>query len=113
MPRIYFSQFEKESEAEKGISIFEYAQRLGIPINSACGGKSSCHQCTIVVEKGYESLNGITKLEAKLKETKKLKEEDRLACQTIVEEPSTDIYVTVNHYGQCRFLLTRSKKSLI
>lgn len=112
MARVYFPQFGKESEAQKGTSIFEYMQRLGIPINSACGGKGSCHQCTIDIDKGYEALNDITGLEAKLKQTKKLKEEDRLACQAVIEEPSMDVYVNVKHYGAMQILVSGKEKDL-
>ena len=110
MARIYFPQFNKESELNIGSSIFEYAQRLGVPLNSACGGKSTCHQCTIVVERGNHALNEITDLEAKLKETNKLKEEDRLACQAMIKDPSIDVYVKVKHYGAMQILVEQVKR---
>jgi len=96
--KIYFPQFGKETEISKGRTVLAYAKELGIPINSSCGGLGMCKECRISVEKGCEALNKRTELE------RDLNDNERLACQTIIEDSSVDVYVKVLHYGYLQIL---------
>ena len=91
--KIHFPQFGKKANILKGKSILDYVKELKIPISSSCGGRGICKECRIIIEKGREVLNKGTELE------KDLSKEERLACQTIIEDDSTDIYVRVSHRG--------------
>jgi len=105
--KIYFSQFNKEAEVSKGRSILDYAKKLGIPISSSCGGSGICKECKIIVEKGQKGLNKRTDFE------KKLNNNERLACQAIIENTSNDIYIKVLHYGYLHQILKEGEKGKI
>ena len=96
--KIHFPQFGKEAEISRGKTILDYARELGIPISSSCGGLGICKECRIVIEKGHKALNERTEFE------EELNKDERLACQTTVENASFDVYVKVLHYGYLQIL---------
>jgi uncharacterized 2Fe-2S/4Fe-4S cluster protein (DUF4445 family) len=106
-PKIYFPQFGKGAHLLKGKRIFDCAKRLGIPISSSCGGRGICKECKIVIEKGHEALNERTEHE------KDLSKEERLACQAVIEDDSTDIYIRVLYQGSLEHILTRGRRSKV
>ena len=100
---IYFPQFGKRAKLRKGKSILDYAKELSIPISSGCGGLGKCKECKVFIEKGHKALNNKTELE------KELGEGERLACQALVEDESTDIYVRVLHHGALEQIFSRGR----
>ncbi len=102
--RIYFPQFNKDKLLEKGQTILKVAQDLGIPINAGCGGLGICGECKVEIEKGMESLNSRTKAE------EKLKEDERLACQALIEKDGYDVYVSLIQAGFITNILTYGRK---
>jgi uncharacterized 2Fe-2S/4Fe-4S cluster protein (DUF4445 family) len=105
--KIYFPQFGKKADLLKGERIFDCAKRLGIPISSSCGGQGICKECKIVIEKGHEVLNGRTECE------KDLSKEERLACQAVIEDDSTDIYIRVLHQGSLENILATGRRGKV
>jgi len=105
--KIYFSQFDKKADILKGKNILGYAKELGVPISSNCGGRGVCKECKIIIEKGHKALSKITELEEDLSEG------ERLACQTIIEDDSTDIYVRVLHQGSLEQILATGKRKKV
>jgi len=101
--KIYFPQFGKEAEIFKGKTILDYAKELDIPISSSCGGAGICKECKVVIEKGVEGLNKKTDLE------KELRENEKLACQAVIENISNDISIKVLHYGHLHQISERGK----
>ena len=71
-------------------SLLDCARRLGVGINSICGGKGTCHSCKVQVLSGT-----VSKPEPKEREvfgSKELKNGWRLACQTY---PASDCKIAV------------------
>ncbi|MGC8817184.1 MAG: 2Fe-2S iron-sulfur cluster-binding protein, partial [Candidatus Hadarchaeum sp.] len=58
--KIVFLPDGKSVEAEAGTNILEAAKKVGITLESVCGGKGTCGKCRVVIEAGKESLNEIT-----------------------------------------------------
>jgi uncharacterized 2Fe-2S/4Fe-4S cluster protein (DUF4445 family) len=102
--RIYFSGFNKNKLLEKGQTILEAAQDLGIPINAGCGGLGICGECKVEIEKGAEALNSRTKAE------EQLEKDERLACQAVVENDGYDVFVNVVQAGFITNILTHGEK---
>ncbi len=102
--KIHFRQFGKRANVLKGKNILDYAKELKISISSSCGGQGICKQCRIVIEKGCEVLNEKTELENDLNEN------ERLACQAIIKDDSTDIYIRLSHQGSLEQIATEGGK---
>jgi uncharacterized 2Fe-2S/4Fe-4S cluster protein (DUF4445 family) len=102
--RIYFPQFNKEKPLEKGKTILKAAQDLGIPINAGCGGFGICGECRVKIEKGIEALNNRTKAE------EKLQKDERLACQTVIENDGYDVCLSLVQAGFITDILTHGRK---
>lgn len=81
--RILFLPDRKEIEIEQGSSILEAAKRLGLYINSYCGGEGVCGKCRVQITKGNvkPDTNSIT-----LFTKEEIMKGYVLACQTLVNE---------------------------
>ncbi|TET98997.1 MAG: DUF4445 domain-containing protein, partial [Candidatus Stahlbacteria bacterium] len=101
--KIHFPQFDKEIELLKGKNILDHARRLKIPISSSCGGRGICKECRITIVEGHTALNERTKLE------KDLSENERLACQAVIKDDPSDIYVKVLYRGSLEQILATGK----
>jgi adenylate cyclase len=83
-------EFEIELEGDKpikilkGQSILDASLNAGIPHFHACGGNAECSTCRVLVMKGKENLSAINKAEKTLRDTIRLPNNIRLACQTYV-----------------------------
>ena len=102
--KIHFPQFGKRANILKGKNIFDYTKELKIPTGSSCEGRGKCKECRIVVEKGCKVLNDRTELENDLNEN------ERLACQAIIKDDCTDIYVRIPHQGSLEQIATEGVK---
>lgn len=73
----------KEVDADGRLSILQLAQKIGLPLPSACGGKRKCGKCKVVVEKAEGILPPPSDQEReKLGEL--LHRGYRLACETVL-----------------------------
>ena len=77
---IIFQPCGKRGQVEKGKTILEAAQELGITIESICGGKHTCGKCKVRVEKGR--LCPWRPEESKFIREEEQKQGYRLACLT-------------------------------
>ena len=77
---IIFQPCGKRGQVERGKTILEAAQELGIAIESICGGKHTCGKCKVRVEKGR--LCPWRPEESKFIREEEQKQGYRLACLT-------------------------------
>lgn len=63
--KVKFLPSNIEDECQPNENIFKLAQRLNVPIPTACGGKGNCGLCRIKIEGGEDCLNKLTKAEIK------------------------------------------------
>ena len=80
---VFFEKFQIESEKNK--SLFDYADFLNVRVPTSCGRTGECHECIVEIIDGLEGLSQKTESE------KFLKENYRLACQSIVQDPQKNI----------------------
>ncbi len=92
--KVNFQPSGRRGKIEEGKSLLEAAQKLGVDLESICGGKGTCGKCKVRVEEGYfekdamessmSHLSGFAEVEKKF-----IKKEDgpqmRLACAAQVE----------------------------
>jgi len=100
---VIFPQYVKGKggiEIQRGATLWDHAQKLGIQIASACGGRGQCGKCVVRVEKGSESLSERTGSERAFS----LAEGERLACQAKVISVDRDIRVFVKAAGEYAIL---------
>jgi len=77
---INFEPVGRRGECRKKESLLTCARRLGVGINSICGGEGACHSCKVQVLSG--SVSKPTRNEREAFDSQELKEGWRLACQT-------------------------------
>ena len=75
---------DKTVEVQSGQSLLNAMANVGVFLPSACGGKGSCGQCRVQVEKGGGSVLPTEKVHLSRKE---ILDDWRLACQVKVKEP--------------------------
>jgi len=81
MATVLFHPFEKTIETEGAQTILQLAQRLGLPLESACGGRKVCGKCKVIVEQTAEPLPLPSERESKSL-GRLLDRGYRLACET-------------------------------
>ncbi|KUO42450.1 MAG: hypothetical protein APU95_00695 [Hadesarchaea archaeon YNP_N21] len=84
--RVVFLPEGKRGEAAVGESILKVANRLGVDINSLCGGFGTCGKCRVVVVRGGESLNDPSSSEKRFLNENELGMGYRLACEAVISE---------------------------
>ena len=100
---VIFPQYARGRDGiaiEEGATLRDHAQKLGIQIASACGGRGECGKCVVRVDRGSESL-------ARKREAERgfpLNDEERLACQARVISSDRDIYIFVKAAGEYTIL---------
>ncbi len=77
---VNFEPVGRRGECRKKESLLTCARRLGVGINSICGGEGACHSCKVQVLSG--SVSKPTRNEREAFDSQELKEGWRLACQT-------------------------------
>ena len=91
MPKIIFMPQGKEGEADGKMSILQLAQKIGLPLQSTCGGKKKCGKCKVVIEETVASLLPPSDQEEEIL-GESIKKGYRLACDTV---PATDVQVQI------------------
>jgi len=87
---INFEPIGRRGKCQKKESILACARRLGVGINSICGGEGTCHSCKVQVLSG--TVSKPTPNEREAFNSRELKEGWRLACQTC---PASDCKIAV------------------
>jgi len=89
--KITFLPDKKNIKVNKGTSILEALEKVGMNINTPCGGKGICGKCKVLVKKGIAT---DAPIEEELLSEEEIKKGFRLACQTklfkdtVIEIPS-------------------------
>ncbi|GAG83042.1 unnamed protein product, partial [marine sediment metagenome] len=83
MIKITFLPDKKNIKVNKGTTILEALESVGININVPCGGKGICGKCKILINKGITTA---TPIEEELLSGEEIKKGFRLACQTKIFE---------------------------
>ncbi len=93
-PLVVFSPSGKRGRFPKGTSVLAAARRLGVDIDSVCGGRALCGRCQVEVGEGAfakhgltsraDHLGAVTATEIHYAERKGLKPGRRLACQALL-----------------------------
>jgi len=90
MIKITFLPDKKNIEVNEGTTILEALKRVGINIDTPCGGKGICGKCKVLVVEGITAAS----IEKEFLSEEEIKKGFRLACQTkifqdtIIEIPS-------------------------
>jgi uncharacterized 2Fe-2S/4Fe-4S cluster protein (DUF4445 family) len=63
-PLIFFAPSGKRGRFPEGTSVLEAARKLGVDLDSVCGGRGICGRCQVTVGEGKFSKLGITSSEA-------------------------------------------------
>ncbi|MFW9819700.1 MAG: ASKHA domain-containing protein [Candidatus Thorarchaeota archaeon] len=82
---IDFEPISRRLYVSKEKSIYELLNEIDIPFRSICGGIGKCGKCKILVQKGSEYLNKITKNETVLISELDIQNGWRLACRTKIK----------------------------
>jgi uncharacterized 2Fe-2S/4Fe-4S cluster protein (DUF4445 family) len=87
---ISFEPVGRRGQCRKNESLLACARRLGVGINSICGGDGTCHSCRVQVLSG--TISKPTPSEREAFSSQELKQGWRLACQTY---PASDCKIAV------------------
>jgi ferredoxin len=68
-----------------GTTLAAAAERLGVPIDLACGGRGECDRCAVEVFEGADGLSSVTDAERRELSVERLAAGVRLACQARVQ----------------------------
>jgi uncharacterized 2Fe-2S/4Fe-4S cluster protein (DUF4445 family) len=119
MPRIVFTPTGLNSEVEAGTTVLVAARRLGVDLDSVCGGRGICGRCQITpsngsfakwsIESSEESLSARTETEAVYKGRRPLTDGRRLGCAA---EICGDVVVDVPAESQVHRQVVRKSVDL-
>src|SRR6204780_5652995 len=83
-------------EARSGLSLFEYAEALGIDVPTSCRKQGKCRECMVEIVEGMDALSAMTEPE------RHLKGKFRLSCQTFVTGASGQVRCHTMRRGHMR-----------
>jgi uncharacterized 2Fe-2S/4Fe-4S cluster protein (DUF4445 family) len=75
----------QKCELVQGKTVFDYADELAVQVPTSCGRNGSCHECVVEIKTGMEALTPRNQPESFLRENY------RLACQTVIQNPEVDV----------------------
>lgn len=94
VPRIVFTPSGLDGNVEEGVTVLDAARRLGVDLDSVCGGRGVCGRCQITpsignfpkwnIEATSDSLTARGEGEIKYRGKRKLEEGNRLGCMAKV-----------------------------
>jgi 2Fe-2S ferredoxin len=93
MARVRFLPLERTVECKEGDSIFEVAQRNGIPIPTACVAKATCGLCRVKIVEGEAELSPLNRAEEKHLGNTYFITKLRLSCQARLGRPEASVTV--------------------
>ncbi|WP_159710207.1 ASKHA domain-containing protein, partial [Geminicoccus flavidas] len=92
---VVFTPSGKRGRFPVGTKLLEAARKLGVDIDSVCGGRALCGRCQVTVGEGSFAkhgihssaahLNGFTATEERYRQRKGMVEGRRLSCQSLLE----------------------------
>ena len=95
MPRVVFTPSGLEIEVDPGTTVLAAARRLGVDLDSVCGGRGICGRCQVVPSTGVFAKWGIDALgnalsargatEIAYKGRRPLGSDHRLGCAALIE----------------------------
>lgn len=97
--KIRFEPYNVEGTFKRGITVLEAAKRLGVDLESICGGKGICGKCKILVASSEGPLPKATPAEERLLSRGELDKGVRLAC---LLKPKGSIVVEVPLWSRKR-----------
>lgn len=71
----------RKTAVEPGLSLFDCAERLGLPVTNSCQKQGICRECIVEVIAGSGLLNSPTEYE------QHLRGDFRLSCQAVIQAP--------------------------
>jgi uncharacterized 2Fe-2S/4Fe-4S cluster protein (DUF4445 family) len=83
MAKLIFLPQGKEIDVDGHMSILQLAQKIGLPLQSTCGGKKKCGKCKVVVEEADALLSPPSDHEQEIL-GELIKKGYRLACDTVL-----------------------------
>ncbi|MGD8699496.1 MAG: ASKHA domain-containing protein [Gemmatimonadales bacterium] len=87
-------------EAQPGLSLFECAERLELPVTNSCQSQGTCRECIVEVTDGADILAPRTDRE------RHLHGQFRLACQAVIQAPQGKVAFRRLRRGDVRILET-------
>jgi uncharacterized 2Fe-2S/4Fe-4S cluster protein (DUF4445 family) len=78
--KIRFEDYNVEGEFEEGVTVLEASRRLGVDLESICGGKGICGKCKVHVVSSMEPIPRVSPAEERLLSRDELDRGVRLAC---------------------------------
>jgi len=105
--RVIFHPEGKRLDITLGKTLLDAAGKLGLDIQSLCGGRGICGKCRVIIRRGMGALSPITEAEKRFLSESEIEDGFRLACQAVVKDQDT-IIVEVpqqSRVGQQRLLL--------
>lgn len=113
---VIFQPSGKRGQVERGKTILQAAQDLGVPIESVCGGKQTCGKCRVRMEKGFftrealesriENLTPFTAEESKFIDEREREAGYRLACRA---ELKGDVLIYIPEEARAKKQVTRKE----
>jgi len=85
------------------ITILDAARQAGIVLRSDCGGKGSCGKCAVQITEGSSST--LTHNEAIFRKGGMLQQNERLACETIINE-NVKVFIPPSSFNASQILQT-------
>jgi uncharacterized 2Fe-2S/4Fe-4S cluster protein (DUF4445 family) len=89
---VTFQPEGKRVTVPSGTGLLEASKAAGLGVSSICGGKGVCGKCRVIVWKGRQSLEPLTKQEERHLTSEEIEAGYRLACQV---HPQADLVVEV------------------
>jgi len=113
---IVFTPSGLRGRFELGTPVLECARRLGVDLDSVCGGRGLCGRCQVLVGEGEfakhsitssrDSLSGVTEAEKKYSDWKGLKTGRRLSCNARLQR---DVVIDVPPESQVHRQIVRKR----
>ena len=112
--RVIFQPIGRQGEVPKGMTLLEAARRLGVELESICGGNQTCGKCKVMVEEGdfakfdvqsaADHLTSATEREQDYAVRFKFPEGMRLSCACQIQD---DLVIRVPEESQMRKQIVR------
>lgn len=97
MPKVRFSDIDREIEASPGDNLLELARRAGAPTGSHCGGVCACSKCHVYVTAEPGVVTAMQDDERDMLDlaARELCDDSRLSCQTrVVGEGTCEVRIS-------------------
>jgi ferredoxin len=89
VPRVLLLPANLPVDVDSGTSLFDAARRVGIAVDTACGGNGTCGLCRVRVVAAFDSLSPLGPVDKKLLGDVYAVARERLACQAKVNGDCT------------------------